>query len=92
MVEGWPSFDKWALGLQIVRAADSVPANIAEATGRWHHRDQRRQLLVARGSLYELEHLLEAANDRGLTDDDLGARVPEIARTLNGLIKRQREA
>jgi four helix bundle protein len=91
-VARWPSFDKWALGMQIVRAADSVPANIAEAAGRWTAPEQRRHLLIARGSLYELEHLLDAARERGLLNDDLSGRVPEIARTLNGLIKRQGRA
>ena len=33
-VVDWPSLDKWTLGLQLVRAADSIGANIAEAYGR----------------------------------------------------------
>jgi len=32
----WSSFDRWALGVQLVRSADSIGANIAEAAGRWH--------------------------------------------------------
>jgi four helix bundle protein len=84
-VAAWPKFDMWSLGLQLVRAADSIGANIAEAAGRFHVADRRRLLLIARGSLYEAEHWIATAIDRGLL-----AREPdglnEVARTLGGLI------
>jgi len=70
-----------------VRAADSVGANIAEARGRWHRPDQRRLLYVARGSLHELEHWAELALERGLLPAETSRAIPELARTLNGLIK-----
>jgi four helix bundle protein len=75
------------MGDQLIRAADSVPANIAEATGRWTAADKRRFLLIARGSLHETENWLERASNRGLLSPDLLDRIPEIARTLNGLIR-----
>ena len=88
LVGTWTPFDKWSFGMQLVRAADSVAANIAEATGRWHEPDKRRLLYVARGSLYETEHWLVRAKARRLFDsDELAARLDEVARTLNGLIK-----
>jgi four helix bundle protein len=31
----WQQFDRWTIGFQLVRAADSVGANIAEAFGRY---------------------------------------------------------
>jgi len=83
----WPSFERWSMGVQLVRAADSVGANIAEAQGRWHRPDQRRLLYVARGSLHELEHWVELAQERGLLSAESSGRIPELARTLNGLIK-----
>jgi four helix bundle protein len=49
-VEAWTSFDLWTVGVQLVRAADSVGANIAEAYGRWNYADRRRVLFIARGS------------------------------------------
>ena len=55
-VTSWDKFERWSLGVQLMRAADSIGANIAEATGRWHIADQRRVLYFARGSLYETEH------------------------------------
>lgn len=88
----WPRFERWSIGLQTVRAADSVGANIAEASGRWHRPDQRRLLLVARGSLYELEHWLTRAHARGLTPHDHAEDLAQTARALNGLIRRNTSA
>ncbi len=51
MAGGFPQLEQWTLGVQLIRAADSVGANIAESTGRWHEPDKRRLLLIARGSL-----------------------------------------
>ena len=87
-VARWRSFDLWSVGIQLLRAADSVGANIAEATGRWHTPDRRRLLIIARGSLYETEHWLITAEDRGLLVPGSSERAIEIARPLNGLIKR----
>jgi four helix bundle protein len=86
-VKEWPSIDRWSAGIQLIRAADSVGANIAEATGRWNTPDRRRILIIARGSLHETEHWLVTAETRGLLPDGISARVDEVARTLNGLIK-----
>jgi four helix bundle protein len=89
LVAFWTPFDRWSIGMQLVRAADSVGANIAEATGRWHEPDKRRLLYVARGSLYETEHWLARAEARRLfPTEEFAERLGELARTLNGLIKR----
>jgi four helix bundle protein len=88
-VQSWPSFHLWSVGIQLVRSADSIGANIAEAFGRWHRADQRRLLLVARGSLQETEHWVGLAQDRGLLSEDAGAELPELGRILNGLIRKR---
>jgi four helix bundle protein len=85
----WPSFEKWTIGVQLVRAADSVGANIAEASGRWHRPDERRLLLIARGSLHELEHWITYAEERDLLDRGTVDPLADVARALNGLIKRR---
>jgi four helix bundle protein len=85
----WRPFDQRTIGIQAVRAADSVGANIAEALGRWHQADQRRILLIARGSLMETEHWILVAQERGLLDSDAHEPVAEIARMLNGLLKKR---
>jgi four helix bundle protein len=85
-VAEWPSFERWTVGQQLVRAADSVAANIAESSGRWHPLDKRRLLLIARGSLYETEHWMAQAEELGLLDPGWTDRLDPIARPLNGLI------
>ncbi len=87
IVVSWPSFERWSLGLQLVRAADSIAANIAESAGRHHEADKRRLLLVARGSLYETEHWLIRAEARGLLSPGTSERLNEPGRALSGLIR-----
>jgi four helix bundle protein len=87
-VKEWSSFDRWSIGVQLVRAADSVGANIAEAVGRWHPKDKRRLLLIARASLYEVEHWLLRARARGLAVVAPDEQLDELGRTLGGLVRR----
>jgi four helix bundle protein len=87
-VSQWPSFERWSVGLQLVRAADSIGANIAEASGRWHEADKRRLLIIARGSLYEVEHWLMRAQVRNLLPPQSDDKLDELMRTINGLVKR----
>jgi four helix bundle protein len=84
----WSSFDRDTLGRQLVRAIESVGANIAEAQGRWYAADKRRLLYVARGSLYEAEHWLTRAEESGLMRPGSADELNELARALNGLIKK----
>jgi four helix bundle protein len=84
----WESFERWTLGVELIRAADSMAANIAESTGRWHTADRRRLLFIARGSLNETEHWLLVAEERGLLPTGYSARISEIGRPLSGLINR----
>ena len=88
-VRGWPKWERWTIGQQLVRAADSVGANIAEATGRRRDADKSRFLVIARGSAYELEHWLVRARMRKLLDGSAEPRLADVARALNGLIRRQ---
>jgi four helix bundle protein len=87
-VRRWDSVDVWSAGIQMIRAADSIGANIAEAYGRRTRPDQARFLFMARGSAFELQHWIARATARQLacppTAEDTAAR---IGRMLNGLIR-----
>lgn len=65
-VSKWPQLDRWTLGKQLMTAADSIAANIAEAYGRETPRERRRFLHIARGSARETECLLTKAAERNL--------------------------
>jgi len=86
-VSRWDSFSRWSFGLQLIRAVDSIAANIAEAHGRSTNPDQVRLLVIARGSAYEAEHWIHAAIGRSLLDESASHAIGEAMRTLNGLIR-----
>jgi four helix bundle protein len=86
----WPNVELWSVGIQLIRAADSVGANIAEALGRWHQPDRKRLLYIARGSLDETEHWVLCAEERGLLPQGSSQRLSDIRRPLNGLIRKSR--
>jgi four helix bundle protein len=53
-VLSWTILARDTVGKQLIRAADSIGANIAEGTGRGSFQDNRRFVRVARGSLTRL--------------------------------------
>ncbi len=86
----WDYFPKATLGKQLVRAADSIGANIAEGTGRGSFQDNRRFVRTARGSLNETRHWLRRAHNRHLLTSDITARIKpiidELAPRLNAYL------
>jgi four helix bundle protein len=58
-----PSFKKFDLGSRIRRAAVSLTNNVAEGHGRYHHLEQIKFCLQARGSLEELSDDLNICED-----------------------------
>jgi four helix bundle protein len=92
-VTAWASFERWTVGIQLLRSADSGAANLAEAYGRERAADQRRLLFIARGSAPETEHWLERATARELlAAPEALTEAREIGRMLNGLIRAHRGA
>lgn len=86
----FPKHELYGLSQQIRRAAVSVPSNIAEGKGRYSDRDFVRFLLVARGSLLELETQLIIAQELGYLSegdaDGLLRTAETVGRALSGLI------
>lgn len=87
----WDDFVKSTIGRQIVRAADSIGANIAEGCGRGSFQDNRRFVRTARGSLNETKHFLRRAFRRQLLTGKQTAKlkpiVDELAPRLNAYLK-----
>ena len=69
-VNNWDFFAKSTVGKQLVNAADSIGANIAEGYGRGSHADNRRFVRISRGSLFEVKHWLRRAYKRNLLSED----------------------
>jgi len=54
-----PKSEQYGLTSQMLRAATSVPANVAEGNARGSRKDYARFISIARGSVVELETHLE---------------------------------
>ena len=93
------SAERFALGVQMRRAAASVTNNIAEGHGRYNWQDNTRFCRNSRGSLCELVDDINACVDEQYADravlEDLRARAATVMRLLNGYIaylqQRQRD-
>ncbi len=87
-IRAFPVEERYALSSQMVRAAVSVPSNIAEGSGRATRKEFVWFLSVSRGSLYELSTQLEIARRRGYSDmtDDLQPLIDEIAKMLTKMM------
>ncbi len=87
----WRFFERDTIGRQLVRAVDSVSANLSEASGRYNYADRKRFAYFARGSLYETVNWLEKSSRRKLIDDEIVKKmlveIQLLSRRLNAYIK-----
>jgi len=90
LVKKYPKEELYGLTSQTRRAAVSVPSNIAEGVGRNYDKDTIQFLHTSRGSMYELETLLNIAVMVEIISEkqfeELTPKVDECLRILNGLI------
>jgi four helix bundle protein len=86
----FPKEEMYGITSQTKRAAVSIPSNIAEGMGRQYKKDTIQFLHIARGSVYELETLLNITVMVEIMEEKTFARfVPLLEKTiklLNGLI------
>ena len=91
LVLPWEAFAKTTVGHQLVRAADSVGANIAEGYGRYHYKENLNFCFYSRGSLKETGTWLTKAKNRNLISiekfEELNQLCESLSVKLNNYIK-----
>ncbi|MCL6099075.1 MAG: four helix bundle protein [Bacteroidetes bacterium] len=65
----FPKSEDYILTQQIVRAAQSIPTNIAEGMGRFSKKEFIQFLIFSRGSVEETKYHLILAKDLGYLDE-----------------------
>jgi len=79
---------------QIRRSSASVPRNIAEGHGDRSDRDFARYVVMAQGSLHELESDVTAIRVQSLAPGqivaDVEIRIAHVERLISGLLRRLR--
>jgi four helix bundle protein len=95
LVRHFPRQEEYRLTSQLVRAAVSVPANIAEGHARNTRKDYAHFISMARGSAAELETLLLLAGRAKFASEQQVAglleEVERVSRMLNRLHARLKE-
>lgn len=90
-----PKQEEYRLTAQMIRAAVSIPANIAEGHARATRKDYAHFVSIARGSVAELETLLilatRAQHLPPETTEPLLEQAESVARMLNRLYARLKE-
>ncbi|MBL9150687.1 MAG: four helix bundle protein [Phycisphaerae bacterium] len=91
LTQSLPSHERFGLASQMQRSAVSIPTNIAEGYGRTSTREYLRFLEIARGSLQELDTLLELVSRLRYESpprcEVLQTQIVDIRRLLAALIR-----
>lgn len=95
LVAAWNPLAKDTLGKQLVRAMDSVGANLVEGDGRYTVKEKVHYCYIARGSLKEAGYWMRRAQQRHLVKESqaepLIERMERMHRWINTLIRKRRE-
>ncbi len=88
----FPKSEEFRMTSQLIRAAISIPANIAEGNSRGSRKDYAHFISIARGSAAEVETLLLLSKDIGLAPapdfTELIESTASVGRMLNALRKK----
>lgn len=91
IVDAWNYFQKGTIGKQLVKAVDSIVANLSEGYGRYHFKENKNFRYYSRGSLYETKTWLVKAHNINLVQSDefkkLIVDIETISKMLNSYIK-----
>lgn len=91
LVKTFPKDETYGLSSQCKRAAVSIPSNIAEGIGRQYKKDTLQFFHIARGSIYELETLLNIVLNVKMMEylafTELMVKLETVHKVLNGLIR-----
>ena len=86
----WGFFEKDTVGKQLVKASDSVAANLSEGFGRYHYNETKHFGYYSRGSLFETKTWLTKAKNRNLIKEEeftaLISDINSIGKMLNAYI------
>lgn len=89
--KSFPKDELFALTSQVKRSAISIPSNISEGASRDSNKEFLRFLLIAQGSISELDTQLIIANNLNfLSKEDffqISEKLIVIRKMLSGLIK-----
>ncbi len=66
IVLGWKTFEKHTIGIQLVKATDSISANLAEGFGRYGKKDKIKFYNYSHGSVKEVEDWTTKCSMRGI--------------------------
>lgn len=88
--KSFPIFEKYGISSQIRRAAVSVYLNIAEGASRKSDVERKRYFEIARGSIMEIDAILDIAYDNGYLEGlDITGIQEKIVRSfklISGMI------
>jgi four helix bundle protein len=68
IIKSFPKTENYILTKQIIRSAQSIPANIAKCMGRFYKKELTQFLIIARGSVEKTKYHLILAKDLGYID------------------------
>jgi four helix bundle protein len=92
--ETFPADERFALGMQLRRAAYSVAANMVEGYAREHPKERLNFLNISWGSLAEVGYCLHVARRLGYINEPsyekFDLAVGQVGAPLSGLIERAR--
>ncbi len=90
IVKDFPTDEKYILVQQLIRSAQSIPANIAEGMGRFSKKEFLQFLVIARGSVEESKYHLILAKDLSYIEESTFTHLKEsyiiLGKKINALI------